>query len=286
MTPIDELLDRTLLLKRPTPRDVIPYEDLYAPPPPTDAMPWPSTTRGPAGDIAAHDLQTLCEAVVTYTATDLMGDFLTEQLPEPRGARVLGCILQLTDAEGGARFWWQYAAGAGDDAASYCLYLHHLSLGETTAADWWRKQTSLDTRPTPETVILRCDPDPAADLELDSSTPTVLRVLGRLLRRAKRPRTEAVDAVMDYVPGAVALGYLGNPDFEIPLPGPDFADHIAVILAAASAINTVRGSLPHRASTSPRLSQRDSPMRSRAGRTEHSCPKSPQADQAVHGGHR
>jgi hypothetical protein len=94
---------------------------------------------------------------VTLTAAASLQDFVTEQLPEPSGARVLGCILQLTDAEDGARFWWQYAAGAGDDAASYCLYLHHLSLGETELASWRSKQTGIDTQPALEKVTLLGD---------------------------------------------------------------------------------------------------------------------------------
>ncbi|MFH9125735.1 hypothetical protein [Streptomyces globisporus] len=59
------------------------------------------------------------------------------------GARVLGCILQLAESEESARFWWQYAAGAGDPAASSCLYLHHRALGEHAPARWWHDQTEL-----------------------------------------------------------------------------------------------------------------------------------------------
>lgn len=70
----------------------------------------------------------------------------------------------------------------------------------------------------------------------------MLRVLAHLITRADWPRrTEVVDAVMDYVPGAVAIGYLANPDFEIPLPGPDFADRIGIILAVASALQRPTG---------------------------------------------
>jgi hypothetical protein len=73
----------------------------------------------------------------------------------------------------------------------------------------------------------------------------VLRVLAHLITRTDRPRrSEVVDAVVEYVPGAVAVGYLANPDFEIPLPGPDFADHIGIILACR-----VRTSTSHRRRT-------------------------------------
>ncbi|MEU3462897.1 hypothetical protein ABZ721_23485 [Streptomyces sp. NPDC006733] len=237
MTSIDQLLARALLMREAgVPRDVVTYEDVYAPAGAHDVLSWPSTSPGganPPGRDAAYDLRTLCETVVTQTAVTSLSDFVTEQLPDPRGARVLGCILHLADSEDGARFWWQYAAGAGDDVASYCLYLHHLALGETHAAAWWGQQTRIDIQPAPESVNLPGDTDPAENLTLDSSTPTVLRVLGRLLSPADRSRTAVVTAVMEYVPGAVAAGYADHPDFEIPLPGPHFADRIAVILAAA-----------------------------------------------------
>ncbi|KUF15250.1 hypothetical protein [Streptomyces silvensis] len=90
---------------------------------------------------AVRDLRNLCEAVVTAGSLASLRAFLTRVLPEPPGARVIGCILQLNGAEESARFWWQYAAGAGDAAASYCLHLHHASLGERDEAVWWRAQT-------------------------------------------------------------------------------------------------------------------------------------------------
>ncbi|MEV6013395.1 hypothetical protein AB0M29_42425 [Streptomyces sp. NPDC051976] len=283
MTSINQLLSRALLLKESdVPADVVPYDDAYATTGWDDGTLWPDVPRDSIGDTAAVDLQTLCETVVMQGAATALGDFVTQQLPAPDGARVLGCVLQLTDADDGARFWWQYAAGAGDDAASYCLYLHHLALGEADAAAWWRKQTRIDTQPAPETVALPYDEDDGQDLALDSSTPTVLRVLSNLLGRTSRQRTELVDAVMDYVPGAVAAGYIGNPDTEIPLPGPDFADHIAVILAAASSFEDTR-SAHDQQGPSPRPLRRRQP--SAAGADDHArgtC----QPGQAVRGGHR
>ncbi|WP_411146820.1 hypothetical protein [Streptomyces sp. x-80] len=235
MTPIDQFLARALLLEEPhVYRDVVPYQDSGAvfPPDGRDSLGCASG-RHQASHTAAHELQILCESVVAYTVDTLLQDFITEQLPEPHGARVLGCILQLTDAEDGARFWWQYAAGAGDAASSYCLYLHHLSLGETDAAAWWRQQTQLDAQPAPQQAVTILFPEPITNL--DSSIPTVLRVLGQL-SDSSRSRTELVDAVMDYV--SVAVGYVDNPDFEIPLPREDFAVQIAVILAVETALST------------------------------------------------
>lgn len=221
--------------------------------------------RGMRG--AARDLQALCETAVTAAAVAALGDFLTHKLPQPSGARVLGCILLLTDAEDAARFWWQYAAGAGDSIASYCLYLHHLALGENHEAVWWRRQTTpaaarhaADAPDAPDMADAPDAPDaPDAatvvfdgaerNLAADASLPTTLRVL-RALRPgggASKRGSSTVKAVMDYVSAAVS--YVDD-DLELPLPDPDFTDRIRALTAAAA-----RPARPgHR--TAPRLPPR------------------------------
>ncbi|MFI1400516.1 hypothetical protein [Streptomyces sp. NPDC020681] len=254
MTPIDELLARALLQAEPdVPHDVVPCQDAHVFSLLDADLLWPAADwlrQSPAGDSAADDLQTLCETVVEHTAATSLRDWLTEQLPEPPGARVLGCILHLTDAEDSARFWWQYAAGAGDTTAYYCLYLHHLGLGETEAAAWWREQIQLDTARTPDAVTqVLCETDLVP--HPDTSTPTVLRVLRLLADRAERPRAEVVEAVMEYVPSAVAAGYVDNPDVELAPPGRDFADHISLILAACAISSSYPA--PPQPATTPEL---------------------------------
>jgi hypothetical protein len=271
MTAIEELLARALLLEDPVvPHDVVPCRDPAAGPAPrlhgTARTAAATGERDRAGALAARDLRTLCETVLAHTTAESLRAFVTEHLPEPPGARVLGCILHLADAQDSARSWWQYAAGAGDDLASYCLYLQHLTLGDSEAAAWWREQTRMAAVPAPPEPVaaqpLSSDVLPSEALTLtspptppptpapvpvvparhalfpsevfDASFPTVLRTLTHLDRTAL-PRTEVVDAVMHYVPGAVALGYLDNPEFELPLPGPDFAEQIGVLLAATAA---------------------------------------------------
>ncbi|WP_328380521.1 DUF6207 family protein (plasmid) [Streptomyces sp. NBC_00440] len=221
MTAIDHLLARALLLKEPkVPSDTVPYEDTAYPAfAPDGTPPWISCGRESADDTAARHLQTLCEVAVTHATPDQVADFITEQVPTPRSAWILGCVLLLADAPDGARFWWQYAAGGGSDAASYCLYLHHRALGDSHAAAFWLEQSGIDRQ------------------DCDTSVPTVLRILRHLIPAAGRSRTEAMIAVMDYVSGAVAAGYARNPDYEIPLPGPDFAEQIGIILAVTSTVS-------------------------------------------------
>ncbi|MFJ9641877.1 hypothetical protein [Streptomyces sp. NPDC101206] len=177
------------------------------------ALPAPAADRQRAMRGAADDLQALCETAVTSAAVSALGGgFLTQALPQPSGARVLGCILLLTDAEDSARFWWQYAAGAGDPVATHCLYLHHLALGENRQAVWWRRQTA-----------------PAGDDGLPATPRAPQRPGQGPGPGSGHDRAATVDAVMEYVSAAVR--YVDD-DLELPLPVPDFSARIRAITAA------------------------------------------------------
>ena len=226
VTCIEDILSRALLARdRTVPPDVVPPVPA---PPPEPAAPGP----GCGAAEAAKDLRALCETVLSRTSTADVADFLTDQVPAPRSALALACVLQLADSDDGARFWWQYAAGAGQSAAAYCLYLHHLSNGEDDIADWWQQQTDATATQIPTDV------PPAQTSEHEgewapanhplSTTPTtMLRVLRRLAR--SRRLAAAVTDLMAYLPTAVDVGYLRH-DFEIPLPGPDFARRVSALL--------------------------------------------------------
>ncbi|MFJ2574707.1 hypothetical protein ACIOYT_30385 [Streptomyces halstedii] len=273
MTPhIDEFLSRARLVSVPyTQADIDAAEArvlarLHTPAPGTATAPATTTCTAieePTAQEAAHNLQTLCETVVTHTtALRTLKTFLTPQLPDTPGARVLGCILQLAESEENARFWWQYAAGAGDPASSYCLYLHHRALGEHAPARWWHEQTELlqntpstDNPLTPgETTGTEPDTVPhavTAALNEVSTTdanllPTALRILGTL-RTGPAPVPAAVGAVIDYAPAAI--GYVD--DFDLPLTDPDFTDHIRTLIATDSTPTRVRNRLQPRPKTSP-----------------------------------
>ncbi|MCK1794838.1 hypothetical protein MTQ01_02125 [Streptomyces sp. XM4193] len=160
---------------------------------------------GGGGTQAAEGLRTLCRVVVGRDgAPHELQCFLAQRLLEPDGARVLGCVLHLAGRDS-AQFWWQFAAGAGDWIATYCLRLHHLSMGETVEARFWARQTA-------STDLLR---------EAVNDCDGTLRVLSALCR--DHPTTTAlVKALLDYVPDAVTF----EEEFDLPLPHADFAAHI------------------------------------------------------------
>ncbi|MER5950293.1 hypothetical protein ABT127_30025 [Streptomyces sp. NPDC001904] len=227
---IEEILARALLVRdRHVPADIVPTTTpLPDPDHGPGERPGPAHGARPEAAEADQDLRTLCETVVSRTTAEEVVDFVTEDLPGPRGALVLACVLQLTDTDDGARFWWQYAAGAGQSAAAYCLYLHHRSAGEDVLARWWQQQTDAIATPA-HTDNYPCAADDQdewspANHRLSGAAPTtVLRVLRHLAGR--RTRSLAVTRLMDYLPTAVGVGYLRH-DFEIPLPGEDFARQI------------------------------------------------------------
>ncbi|MGW0669808.1 hypothetical protein [Streptomyces sp. NPDC002746] len=242
MTAVDELLSRARLIDNPS-RPEDPYDRIPSSAGPTAGEPAADSTD-PLSEAANQDLLALCEALVSRTPASALSGFVTEQLPDPDGARVLGCILQLAESEDGARSWWQYASGAGDRAASYCLYLHHLSLGEGDAAAWWYQQTQTDTPSRPAKNYAPSEEGqqgswafPETVGKIDTSTPTVLRVFRQLIHRSGRRRSDVVDALMQYLPTAVAVGYVHDePDVDLPLPGPDFAEQVGILVAAASSL--------------------------------------------------
>ncbi|MFD3775166.1 hypothetical protein [Streptomyces sp. NPDC058612] len=252
MTTLQDLLSRALLAPhRAVPCDIIPPLE-------TNPRNHPVTIETP-DSTAAEELRALCEALVRHTPATTVAAFVTDQVPEPRSALILACVLQLTDTDDGARFWWQYAAGAGQPAAAYCLYLHHLARGETHTARWWRTQSdeihsgmtnSVDAPPVRTTI--RCDGTPFVLHHDDgASSTTLLRVMRRLTRYITRPRSAVVTELMTYMPMAVAVGYLREPDSELPLPGPDFAHKIRSLLAEAADRTDSPSDLPARPPTRP-----------------------------------
>jgi hypothetical protein len=236
VTGIEELLSRALLVReRTVPRDVIPS------PAPTPAAERHAETTGQDAqpNAATEDLHALCETLVLHTPPATVVKFVTDQVPEPRSALVLACVLQLTDTAEGARFWWQYAAGAGQAAAAYCLYLHHLALGERETADWWHRQVDA-VQPTPEPPAWDDGSswNPAENRITSASTSQFMRILRHLAQQTVRSQPASVCKLMAYIPTVVTAGYLREPDSELPLPGGEFARRINALLAAVDRPHT------------------------------------------------
>lgn len=228
MSTIDDLLAQSQLLHQPhVPSDVVPYEDFIE----DDTLSRYGYQPEVADDSAAQSLATLCEAVVAHCTADQFADFLTDQVPQPRAAWILGCVLQLADAGDGARFWWQYAAGASHAPASYCLYLQHLVQGDTHAAALWQAQAGAYA---PHDDHLNEHAPAHRTTTADTSVTTVLRILSHLTRATPRTYTPAAQAVIEFVATAVAIGYNRHPDLEMPVPGTHFAAQLEIVIATAS----------------------------------------------------
>ncbi|MFI5808648.1 hypothetical protein [Streptomyces sp. NPDC051561] len=225
MTPrIEDLLNRARLATTPYPqRDVDAAEARLASRLRNNArQSGPTGGASPSGrpeGEAARDLRILCEAVAGHPgALDELEldedreEFATGMMPAPAGARVLGCLLYLAQEEEAAQFWWQFAAGAEDLAAAYCLFLHHLAHGEDSAAKFWLAQAAT--------------PDPE-----EGTVSAALRIL-RLLKKDHRNIPDPVAEVLAYMP--VALAYVDD-DLDLPLPQPEFNEHIRLLALLANA---------------------------------------------------
>ncbi|MGP4008370.1 hypothetical protein [Streptomyces sp. 4N124] len=88
---------------------------------------------------SAHDLRILCRGTVHHDGA-ARRITLFDTARDPDGALPFACLLYLADEEEGARFWWQYAAGAGSVTAALCLYLLHLRHGDMRDAQHWADQ--------------------------------------------------------------------------------------------------------------------------------------------------
>ncbi|MFF3489692.1 hypothetical protein ACFYXC_41800 [Streptomyces sp. NPDC002701] len=259
MTPFDRLLARARLVDEPySPKDIDAAAARIA------ARAARRTLRQKAGagreqsgskpergdcamEGAAQDLSTLCETAVADTGAIGLLEHFIGLLPEPRGARVLGCILELTGQTDPARSWWQYAAGAGDRIAAYCLHLQHLTHGERAEARWWHQQTDA----APESAPGRSQDDVATTLR-------ILRLLQAQRTGQEMPglltRLSQAGAVFDYIPAA--LSYTGD-TIDLPLPDPDFTHHITTLTTNAPAITTGKSTGP----ATPPLPARTRPPR-------------------------
>lgn len=224
-SPIDHLLARARLIDAP--RTAVGDRCAHS----TADAPWihhPARrhAREDRSRQASADLRTLCETAVTRSALDTLScGFLAHNLPfEPDAASVLGCLLQLGHAPDAARFWWQFAAGAGDAAAAYCLALQHRAHGEETAAAWWLQQIPGVTETDDDIPAV---PDRLPVIDRPASLPTTLRILGKLRPdRRFRARQPGIAAVMDYV---VSTFKFVDDDVELPLPEDEFSARIRTL---------------------------------------------------------
>lgn len=165
-------------------------------------------------------LRHMCKIVISqpgafYTMSTFLSGSTGSDDPirilEPEGARVLACVLHLAAREDSARFWWQFAAGADDNRAKFCLFLHHLALGETQEAQWWHGQVPTHGRQIWTRAVLSDRPQPVEGA-------SALRLIASL-----KAVPNAMTEVVGYVKTAVRFV---DDDVDLPLPAEGFAARI------------------------------------------------------------
>ncbi|MET8703821.1 hypothetical protein ABZW10_33965 [Kitasatospora sp. NPDC004723] len=108
---------------------------------PVPASLWPQVQAGMLIDDAARDLKALSKGVIHEPDAGTWVNGLVTRW-EPHGGLVFGCLFDLTGRPYHAQWWWQFAAGAGESLAAYCLYLHHVRAGELRDAEHWFHQAA------------------------------------------------------------------------------------------------------------------------------------------------
>ncbi|MFE9454523.1 hypothetical protein [Streptomyces sp. NPDC006739] len=117
------------------------------------AQPAPQGHHPTRLEFADRHLKTLsCDLLRSSQAAEHIAGIADDPV-DIDGALHFGCLLNLARKPEGALWWWQYAAGAGNATAAYCLHLLHLGRGELRDADHWMRQAldldiSLARRPT------------------------------------------------------------------------------------------------------------------------------------------
>ncbi|MEU6235401.1 hypothetical protein [Kitasatospora sp. NPDC047058] len=171
-------------------------------PPPTTAFSRPQWTR-PALDgqyaleQAWWDLKAICTLVVGATdAAPVLEHFIQAHYADGPGARILACLLHLTGDRDGARWWWQFAAGAGDNTAGYCLLLDHVRRGELHDARFWGRQLT-SSGFAPEQWGSRSDAPVVVEDLPDRVSPHITKKYHPALGRIPLPELSLVPALQE-----------------------------------------------------------------------------------------
>ncbi|MER5352630.1 hypothetical protein ABT093_20135 [Kitasatospora sp. NPDC002551] len=151
-----------------------------------------------AVDQARWDLRAVCTLmVVDNEAPERLGAFIKDDyVDDGAGARVLACLLHLTGHPDGARWWWQWAAGAGDGTAVYCLLLDHARRGELQDALVWGHQLS-QFGFAPEQWGSRADAPVLADDLPDLVSEHIVKRVHPVLGTFPLPETSLVGALRE-----------------------------------------------------------------------------------------
>ncbi|MBQ0830519.1 glycoprotein [Streptomyces tagetis] len=101
-----------------------------------------------AHEQAAHDLDLAVTLIVDSPQAHVsLARLVDLDRIEPEGALVFAALLRLAGYGDQAQFWFEFAAGAGNRTAAFCLYLLHQGRAEHRAAAYWRGQARTAAAP-------------------------------------------------------------------------------------------------------------------------------------------
>ncbi|WP_053914072.1 glycoprotein [Streptomyces sp. SCSIO 75703] len=109
-----------------------------------------------AHEQAAHDLDLAVTLIVDSPQAHVsLARLVDHERIEPEGALVFAALLRLAGYGDQAQFWFEFAAGAGNRTAAFCLYLLHQGRAEHRAAAFWRTQAHTAAAPAEPPVPVR-----------------------------------------------------------------------------------------------------------------------------------
>jgi hypothetical protein len=161
---------------------------------------------------AAHDLDLAVSLIVDAPqACPSLTRLLDTDPVEPEGALVFAALLHLAGYREPSQFWFEFAAGAGNRTAAFCLFLLHQQRSEHRTATYWRTRTNPPAQPPM--------PSPAGTLRHPHLLPDAVRrdLIRRCwkgLRPSLPPRFEAVIHSLPVEPHS-EFGGIPRPDHTL-----------------------------------------------------------------------
>ncbi|MFE9374721.1 glycoprotein [Streptomyces sp. NPDC006711] len=162
---------------------------------------------------AAHDLDLASSLIVDTPQAQRSISLLVESDPiEPEGALVFAALLHLSGYRDPSQFWFEFAAGAGNRTAAFCLTLLHQQRSEHRTAAHWRTQIPAPAPTAPQPAL---DASPLPPLLPDRVRRDLITRCWQGRRPCLPPRLEAVIHGLSTEPFDEDFGEIPRPDHTL-----------------------------------------------------------------------